>query len=117
MATIAGVKLGNMAKSKISLGKNVGKISPDPYSYEHRIQLDQDAMDKMGVVGTPKVGDVFHVVGEGHIHSVSTDHDLNGKPTVRVGMQMRKMGAKPKSEAKGGGALNAVSEGVKQASE
>lgn len=113
MTTIAGVKLADMKRSKVSLkSSNVGKISPDPYSYEHRISLDQDALSKMGVSKTPTVGDVFHVMGEGHIHSVHTD----GNGGFSVGMQLKKLGAKAKSKASGkGGAFDAVSKGVKDA--
>lgn len=116
MTTIAGVKLGNMARSKVSLKpSNVGKLTPDPYSYEHRITLDQDAMTKMGVSKTPTVGDVFHVMGEGHVHSVNTD----GTGAMSVGLQLRKLGAKKVagkgSPGKSGGALNAVNAGIKEA--
>lgn len=110
MTTIAGVKLADMKRSKVSLkSSNVGKITPDPYSYEHRIQLDQDALTKMGVSKTPTVGDVFHVMGEGHIHSVNTD----GNGGFSVGMQLKKLGAKAKS--KKGGALGAMESGIKDA--
>lgn len=112
MTTIAGVKLADMKRSKVSLKPgNVGKISPDPYSYEHRISLDQDALSKMGVTKTPTVGDVFHVMGEGHIHSVNSD----GTGGFNVGMQMKKLGVKKKMAAGKGGAFDAVSKGVKDA--
>lgn len=113
MTTIAGVKLADMKRTKVSLGpKNTGKLTPDPYSYEHRITLDQDALTKMGVGKTPTVGDTFHVMGEGHVHSVNTD----GSGGFSVGMQLRKLGAKPKSKGSGkGGAFDAVSKGVKEA--
>jgi len=113
MPTIAGVKLGNMAKSKASLKPgNVGKLSPDPYSYEHRINLDQDAMAKAGMGETPKVGDVFHVMGEGHVHSVSQD---NGG--TNVGIQLRKIGVKraPSGKSSKPSALGAVSKGIAEA--
>jgi hypothetical protein len=124
MATIAGVKLASMAKPKESLSpKNPGKLSPDPYSYEHRISLDQDALDKLGVTETPKVGDVFHVLGEGHVHSVSSDSRLGGKPNLSVSLQMKKMGVQKKEKAMAGkpgtpkasGAFAAVNAGIKEA--
>ena len=119
MATIAGVKLVNMAKPKESLKpESVGKLTPDPYNYEHRITLDQDALDKMGVTATPKVGDVFHVLGEGHVHSVDASHIAGGKQSLRVGVQMRKMGMKPKgSTPESEGAFAAVSKGVDEAND
>jgi len=116
---IAGVKLADMKKPKESLSPaNVGKISPDPYSYEHRISLDQDAMDKLGVTETPKVGDVFHVMGEGHVHSVDSKSDGQGS-SLRVGLQMRKLGVAKKGNAapKAEGAFNAVGKGIKEADE
>lgn len=124
MTTIAGVKLASMAsKSKESL-TSPGKLSPDPYSYNHRIALDQDALTKLGVSATPKVGDVFHIMGEGHVHSVNANSSLEGKPSLSVGIQMRKMGMKSKAHgtpAPGGktpkGALAAVNQGIKDASE
>ena len=113
MTTIAGVKLADMKRSKVSLKpSNIGKVSPDPYSYEHRINLDQDALNKMGVSKTPTVGDQFHIMGEGHVHSVNTD----GNGGFSVGMQLRKLGAKPKSKGSSkGGAFDAVSKGIKDA--
>lgn len=121
MATIGGVKMANMAKPKVSLKPgSVGKETPDPFSYNHRITLDQDALDKMGVAGTPKVGDVFHVLGQGHVHSVSSDATSSGK-SLQVGIQLRKLGMKPKSNAKDAapksGALEAVNKGIKEAGE
>jgi hypothetical protein len=125
MADIAGVKMADMKRSKASLQSgNIGKISPDPYSGAHRITLDQDALNKLGVTETPKVGDVFHVMGEGHVHSVSSDSSLAGSGRLSVGLQMRKMGIQKKAKgdpvAKGGtskasGAFAAVSAGVKEA--
>ena len=113
MTTIAGVKMADMKRSKESLqGKDVGKISPDPYSYSHRISLDQDAMTKLGMVKTPAVGDVFHVMGEGHVHSVHSD----GSGAI-VGIQMRKLGMAPKQKGSHGSAFAAVDQGVKDAGE
>jgi hypothetical protein len=117
MTTIAGVKLSDMKRTKESLSpSNVGKIAPDPYSYEHRISLDQDALDKLGVAGTPKVGDIFHVIGQGHVHSVDMNEDDEGK-NLRVGIQLRKLGVKKSEGATKGGAFDAVSKGVDEASE
>lgn len=117
MATIAGVKLADMKKPKASLSPaNVGKLSPDPYSYEHRISLDQDALDKLKVGDIPKVGDKFHVFGEGHVHEVSDNTGPDGKRSVRVGLQLRRLGVKkPTATPSEGSALDAVNKGVKEA--
>jgi len=118
MAKIAGVKLADMKRPKESLSpKNVGSISPDPYSYGHRISLDQDALDKLGVTETPKVGDVFHILGQAHVHSVDSHEMTGGKPNLSVGLQFKKMGIHSKGTPKKGGALEAVSKGIKEADE
>ena len=118
MADLAGVKLQDMKRSKESLKpENVGKISPDPYSYDHRISLDQDALTKLGVTETPKVGDVFHIMGHAHVHSVNS-HDIDGgKKDLRVGLQLRKLGVKPKAGGSKKGALDAVNDGIEEAAE
>lgn len=108
MTTIAGVKLADMKRSKESLSpKNVGKISPDPYSYEHRISLDEDAMSKLGVTELPKVGDKFHVHGVAHVKSVNMNEDSDGgkaKQRKRVELQFHQMAVKPAPAGKTSGA-------------
>lgn len=112
MTTIAGVKMADLKRTKESLAPgNTGKLSPSPYSSDHRIALDQDALTKMGVQETPKVGDVFHVMGEGHVHSVNVDPSGGN---LQVGMQMKQLGVKKKQ---GSGAMAAVNKGISDASE
>lgn len=118
MATIAGVKLADMKRSKESLNpQNPGKIAPDLYSYEHKISLDQDALGKLGITKIPNVGDVFHVMGEGHVTGVQSDSTPAGGAQTRVHLQMKKMGVKPKGTPKASGAFEAVSKGIKEADE
>lgn len=100
-------------KESVSTG-SVGKIKPDPYSYDHRISLDDATLSKLGI-DTPKVGDVFHVVAHGHVTSVSQDESQNGGKSRRVSLQLQKMGAEQK-EPKGKSALDAVNEGISNAS-
>jgi hypothetical protein len=118
MTTIAGVKLADMKRSKESLSpKNVGKISPDPYSYEHRISLDEDAMDKLGMNELPKVGDKYHVHGIAHVASVNMNQDTGGKKRKRVELQFHQMGVAPAPKSSTGGAKGAVESGIKDANE
>lgn len=120
MATIAGVKLADMKRSKESLSpKNVGKISPDPYSYEHRISLDEDAMDKLGMNELPKVGDKYHVHGIAHVASVNMSEDggSKGKKRKNVSLQFHQMGVAPAPKSSTGGAKGAVESGIKDANE
>ncbi|MDE2098501.1 MAG: hypothetical protein KGL39_14705 [Patescibacteria group bacterium] len=118
MTQIAGVNLVDMKKSKESLSpSSVGKITPDPYSYDHRITLDGATLNKMKVGETPKVGDVFHVMGEGHVHSVDSVQHAGQEPTLRVGIQLRKMGVKKKEGTPADGAFAAVEKGIKDAGE
>ena len=123
----ADVKMVDMKRSKASLSpKNVGKISPDPYSYDHRISLDQDAQDKLGIQN-PKVGDIFHVMGEAHVHSVSSHDHADHGGNSSVGLQFKKLhvrthegtvddGGKTTGTTKKG-SLDAVSKGIKEADE
>lgn len=114
MAVVAGVKLQDMKRPKESLAPgSVGKISPDPYSYEHRISLDQDALDKLGVGETPKVGDKFHVLGVAHVHSVNSDSYAGSKPKTSVGLQFHHMAVQPAGSKES--AFDAVSKGVDEA--
>lgn len=109
-----GFKMADMKRSKESLSpKTVGKIGPDPYSYEHRITLDQGALDKLGVDKVPQVGDKFHVMGHGEVVRVS-QHDEAGDKSTRVELQMKRMGVK---KGAGGGLRGAVEKGIQEADE
>lgn len=113
---MAGLRLKDMARSKKELtGDKVGSYKPSPYSYEHRVTLDADALSKLGI-DTPKVGDVFDVMAHGHVMSVSSNESENGKKSHRVELQLKKMAAK--AQKKGGKSmLDAVSDGVKAGSD
>jgi hypothetical protein len=114
MAGPANFKMANLARTKESLKpKSTGKLSPDPYSYEHRITLDQAALDKLGI-DTPKVGDEYHVLGHGEVKSVSQNDHGAGDKSTRVELQFKRMGMKPKAKGSGG-LLGAVNAGIKQA--
>lgn len=109
-------KMADLRRPKESLKPtSVGKVSPDPYSYDHRISLDQDALDKLGM-DMPKVGDQFHVMGHAEVRSVSQNDHGAGDKSTRVELQMKKMGLKPKTGSTNG-LFDAVSKGVKDASE
>lgn len=106
-------KMANLKRTKASLSpKSVGKLGPDPYSYQHRITLDADNLKQLGI-DVPKVGDNYHVMGHAEVKSVNQDHDAGGKST-RVELQMKRLGLQPKA-AKSGGLLGAVNDGIKQA--
>lgn len=112
-----GIKMASLKKGKISISpKSAGKISQEPYSYEHRITLDQDTLDKLGMQDTPKVGDQYHVLGHGEVTSVS-QHASPGDKSTRVELQMKRMGLKPKGGLGSGPSSlrGAVDSGIKQA--
>lgn len=112
---MAGLKLKNMARSKKELtGDKIGKYTPNPYSYEHKVSLDNEALTKLGI-DTPKVGDVFDVMAHGHVTSVSQDEGENGRKSRRVELQLKKMGA-AKQAGKGKSALSALNDGIKAGS-
>lgn len=112
---MAGLNLKSMKQGKKELdGPSVGKYKPDPYSYSHRISLDDSALDKLGIA-TPKVGDVFDVGGHGHVISVEESDRANGQKSRRVELQLKKMAA---TKQKGGKSMfDAVSAGVKVGSQ
>lgn len=95
---------------KVSLKANSIGSMRDPYSYEHKVTLDDAALTKLGI-DTPKVGDVFDVVAHGHVTSVSQDERQNGGKSRTVSLQLKKMGAQKKA-SKGKSALDAVNEGI-----
>lgn len=106
-------KMASLKKGKISLSpKSAGKITQEPYSYEHRITLDQDTLEKLGI-DTPKVGDKYHVIGHGEVRSVSQNASP-GEKSTRVELQMKRMGLK-KGAGKSGGLLGAVNSGIAEA--
>jgi hypothetical protein len=111
-------KMANLKRSKESLSpKNVGKIGPDPYSYEHRITLDQQALDKLGLdVKDFKTGQKFHAMGHAEVASVSQHDHGNGDKTSRVELQFKRLGLKPKA-AKGETLRGAVEAGIKEGSD
>lgn len=109
-------KMVDMRRPKESLSpKSIGQIKPDPYSYEHKISLDQDALDKL-CMEVPNVGDKFHVLGHGEVTSVSSDHDTGGKKTTRVGLQLKRLGMRPATGSTNS-LFGAVNDGIKQADE
>lgn len=111
-----GIKMASLRRGKESLSpKSTGKISQEPYSYEHRISLDQDTLDKLGM-DAPKVGDTYHVLGHGEVTSVS-QHASPGDKTTRVELQMKRLGLKPKNGLGSGPSSlrGAVDSGIKQA--
>jgi len=109
-------KMVDLRRPKESLKpKSIGKINPDPYSYEHRITLDQDTLGKLGM-DMPKTGDKFHVMGHAEVKSVSQNDHGDGDKTSRVELQLKRMALRPKSKGDGG-LRGAVDAGIKQADE
>lgn len=106
-------KMADLARGKVSTGPKPGKITSSPYSYEHRITLDQDALGKLGV-GTPSVGDKFHVLGHGEVTNVSSHSSEDGSKSTRVELQMKKMALKKKGAP---GVRDAIDQGIKDAND
>lgn len=103
-------KMASLAKGKESIDSKPGKITASPYSYEHRIGLDQNTLDKLGV-DVPKVGDQFHVMGHGEVTSVSQNDGENG-PNTNVQMQLKKLGLRKKGAS---GLKDAIEKGISEA--
>lgn len=113
-------KMVDLARGKESTDSKPGKITSSPYSYEHRITLDQNALGKLGV-DTPQVGDKFHVMGHGEVTNVSSHSSEDGSKSTRVELQMKKMGLRKKGGLGGGatqaGAQAAVNQGIQDAND
>lgn len=92
---------------------SVGKEKPSPYAYEHKVTLNSEDMSKLGLA-EPKVGDVFHVLGEGHVTSVDQTESENGKKSHQVGIQLKRMAMKA-HKGTGGSMLGAVDKGISDA--
>lgn len=109
-------KLFDMGRSPVkeSLApKSVGKEKPSPYAYEHKVTLNSEDMSKLGM-SEPKVGDVFHVMAEGHVTSSSQDEGENGKKSHEVRIQLKRMAVKAHA-GKAGSMLGAVDKGISDA--
>ena len=107
-------KMANLARPKESLNpKSIGKITPSPYSPDHRIALDQTALDSLGMQTPPKVGDTFHAMGHAEVTSVSAHDNGAGDKSTRVELQFKKLGLRKK--APGAGMLGAVNSGIQEA--
>ena len=112
-------KMVDLKRPKESLKpQNIGKISPDPYSYDHRISLDADAMNKLGMDKLPQVGDEFHGHFKAHVKSVSQDAEAGTGPqgkseNKRVTLQIHHLGMA--AQEKNTGALGAVNKGIDEA--
>ena len=110
-------KLFDMGRAPIKESlkpKNVGQEKPDPYNYAHRVTLNSEDMGKLGITD-PQVGDVFHVMAEGHVMSTNQSEGENGKKAHEVHVQLKKMSAKKSGGGKS--MLDAVSSGVSEAQE
>ncbi len=91
----------------------IGKETPSPYAYEHKITLNGEDASKLGL-GDVNVGDVFHVMGEGHVDTMDQSDAQNGKKATRIGIQLKRMAMKAK-QGKGKSMLDTVSDAVSQA--
>lgn len=108
--------MADLRRAKESLTpKTVGKESPSPYSYEHRITLDGDTLQKLGV-DIPQVGDKFHALGHAEVTHVSQNSDPGSKST-RVELQFKKLGLQQKGGLGSGPSSlkGAVDKGVTEA--
>jgi len=62
----------------------------DDYPYGHRVHLDHDDMEKLGM-DMPQVGDKFHLRAHAHVASASEDSREGGKKHRRIELHLRKM--------------------------
>lgn len=116
MAGGSPFKMVSTARPKESLNpKTIGKVSQTPYSYEHRITLDNDMLDKLGQP-IPQVGDKYHVMGHGEVTSVNQNADEGGK-TGRVEIQLQRLGVRKKGGSLNSGMKDALNSGISEAAQ
>ena len=111
---MAGPKLVDMGRKPLKESlttSNVGAQKPSPYTYEHKITLNSEDMGKLGVE-EPQIGDVFHVMSEGHVQSVEQTERENGEKSHTVDIQLKRMAVKHQKEGQGS-MLGAVDKGLK----
>lgn len=114
-------KMVDLKRPKESLKPaSIGKITPDPYSYDHRISLDSDAMDKLGMSSMPNVGDEFHGHFKAKVQNVEQRAEAGTGPQgksahKRVTLQIHHMGIAQQASNKSSGALGAVNRGIEDA--
>lgn len=116
MAGGSPFKMSDLARGKESIGTKPGKITSSPYSYEHRISLDQNDQEKLGIGSAgnpPQVGDKYHVLGHAEVTNVSQNQDAEGGKSGRMELQFKKLGLRKKGGL--GGAQAAVESGIQDA--
>ena len=78
-------------KAKKSEGSGVSAIqsagSKEHYPYGTRVDVEGPHVKKLGL-HKMSVGQKVHIMGKGHVTSVSKNDDMDGKPSHRVSIQM-----------------------------
>lgn len=90
MASLKRSKKANDAEAK----QMSSPSSRDQYSYNSRMELDHDMLEKLGLTQLPKVGDKVKLHAKAHVTSVSEHaHERDGKRRS-VSLQMTHLGIK-----------------------
>lgn len=94
------------------------KLKKPTYKFGHRISLDHDDMDKLGMDEAPRIGQKVRVHGHGEITSVHSAEETDEKGVKHkrhhVEIQLKKLKV---AHHKEDGALKAVSDGINEAGE
>jgi hypothetical protein len=113
---MAGLNLGRLPQTKTFTeklsGPGVGAGAPNPFSYEHKIAMDDAAMTKLGA-STPKVGDKLLL----HAKVVADDAVASGQSgSKKHHLMIHKIESMGKAVGLGGGGSleGAVDAGIKQ---
>lgn len=65
--------------------------SPEDFPYGLRLDLDKDALEKLGIDDLPDVGDTFHLMATVKVTSVSEDTTSDGSDHCSVCLQITNM--------------------------
>lgn len=99
-------------KAQSNKYKTLGGPDSEDYAYGHRISLDDEHIQKLGLGDSIKDGDPVHVVAHGKVTS-SSSNSRNGKAERRIEIQLHRMGVE--KTAKKASLSDAIDDGIKNA--
>ncbi|MDE2097466.1 MAG: hypothetical protein KGL39_09495 [Patescibacteria group bacterium] len=78
-------------KAEKKADSNPSTYEGNDYPYGLTVELDHDALQKLGIDKMPKAGDTMHVQAHAHVKSVEERQHSGGKKSRRMSLELRKM--------------------------
>ena len=99
------MKLVNMAMSKEKAAEQSPSTLAEPemprYAYGLRIELDDDALEKLGITGLPKVGTEMMITANVCVCAIGSSDSQEGDAESHVSLQITDMALGDEDEPKG----------------